>query len=486
MKVLSLSVRLLSFVISLCVLVPSCGANADIDNRYQITSASGDVVGHTEREVIPLGDGGRQVVIRSELLQREENTSTRRIREEVITSEDASGKVSEILHHYRIGRHAAQTSVAIEGSTATITCDVRGDRRHVTIVLPTNIRFDRGAALLTALEPGAEVSLEFHELDIKAPALQRVTLREIDTAIADGTRIFERRVFQQGVLRDVSRSAYDPSGQLLHTERPMFGTSYRAAETTREAKRNKFRASSIVEGALVKSPVRISASARAGHVRYAFSFAKGVAFLPPSTGEQRVTETENGFVLDICTNCGPGLPKDEAYLTAALQPGFWLQSDHKELRKFARKIGSLNVSDTEKMERLAHKARRRLGEIDFAGHFSALEAMRMRRGDCTEGAVVLAALGRAAGIPTRVVSGIVYSRERYHGVSHAFMPHAWTLAFVDGEWRSFDMSLDGFDTTHVAFSIGEGDPTSIAAAHQMAGMLNWEAVNEVRRRPKKD
>ena len=410
MKVLSLSVRLLSFVISLCVLVPSCGANADIDNRYQITSASGDVVGHTEREVIPLGDGGRQVVIRSELLQREENTSTRRIREEVITSEDASGKVSEILHHYRIGRHAAQTSVAIEGSTATITCDVRGDRRHVTIVLPTNIRFDRGAALLTALEPGAEVSLEFHELDIKAPALQRVTLREIDTAIADGTRIFERRVFQQGVLRDVSRSAYDPSGQLLHTERPMFGTSYRAAETTREAKRNKFRASSIVEGALVKSPVRISASARAGHVRYAFSFAKGVAFLPPSTGEQRVTETENGFVLDICTNCGPGLPKDEAYLTAALQPGFWLQSDHKELRKFARKIGSLNVSDTEKWSVWRTKPDGAWARSTLRGTF-----LRLKRCECGE---------------ETVLKGLLCSL--HWGALQAFLPVLSAALFIQG------------------------------------------------------
>lgn len=122
--------------------------------------------------------------------------------------------------------------------------------------------------------------------------------------------------------------------------------------------------------------------------------------------------------------------------------------------------------------------------IDFAGHFSALEALKLKRGDCTEGATVLAALGRAAGIPTKVVSGIVYSREQYHGVSHTFMPHAWVLAYVDGEWKSFDMSLDGFDSTHIALNINDGDPSAIQAAHQMAALLEWGPMTEVRKRPK--
>ncbi len=98
------------------------------------------------------------------------------------------------------------------------------------------------------------------------------------------------------------------------------------------------------------------------------------------------------------------------------------------------------------MELLLERARPYLREVDFAGHFSALETIDRRTGDCTEAAVLLAALGRAAGIPTRVVSGLVYSRQRYHGVSNAFMPHSWVLAYVDGRWRSFDLALDRFDS----------------------------------------
>jgi hypothetical protein len=96
--------------------------------------------------------------------------------------------------------------------------------------------------------------------------------------------------------------------------------------------------------------------------------------------------------------------------------------------------------------------------------------------------VLLAALGRAAGIPTRVANGVVYSRERYHGVSHAFMPHSWTLAWVDGRWRSFDLALDSFDSSHIALTIGDGDAASVSAGSQLASLLRWEGMTEVRSR----
>ena len=97
--------------------------------------------------------------------------------------------------------------------------------------------------------------------------------------------------------------------------------------------------------------------------------------------------------------------------------------------------------------------------------------------------MLLAALGRAAGIPTKVANGVVYSRQRYHGVSNAFMPHSWTLAYVDGAWRSFDLALDNFDATHIALTIGDGDARSVQAASQLAGLLRWAQMSEVRPRP---
>ena len=109
--------------------------------------------------------------------------------------------------------------------------------------------------------------------------------------------------------------------------------------------------------------------------------------------------------------------------------------------------------------------------------------MERRRGDCTESAVLLAALGRSIGIPTKVASGLVYSRDAYHGVRNVFMPHSWVLAYVDGRWRSFDAALGAFDSSHIALTISDGEARSIAAANQLAGLIIWQEMQEVRRRP---
>src|SRR6201999_500489 len=98
-----------------------------------------------------------------------------------------------------------------------------------------------------------------------------------------------------------------------------------------------------------------------------------------------------------------------------------------------------------------------------------LEALERHAGDCTEEAALLDALGRAAGIPTRVANGLVYSRESYHGISNTWVPHSWVIAYVDGAWKSFASALGVFDSTHHALTVGDGDERSVASANLLAG-----------------
>jgi transglutaminase-like putative cysteine protease len=190
-------------------------------------------------------------------------------------------------------------------------------------------------------------------------------------------------------------------------------------------------------------------------------------------------------VIDICDGCGSGLPATPAALADARRPTAWLQSDHRSVSGLAARVRSRGISDARKMEALVRIVEQELPDIDFAGHFPAAEALARRRGDCTESAVLLAALGRATGIPTKVASGLVYSRDAYHGASNVFLPHSWVLAYVGGRWRSYDAALGAFDSSHIALTIGDGDARSIAAANQLAGLITWQAMQEVRPRPKR-
>ncbi len=74
------------------------------------------------------------------------------------------------------------------------------------------------------------------------------------------------------------------------------------------------------------------------------------------------------------------------------------------------------------------------------GFGTASETAKSREGDCTEHAVLLAALGRIRGLPTRTVSGLVYV-PHYQGQDNILGFHMWTQFYFNGHWEDFDAAL---------------------------------------------
>jgi hypothetical protein len=87
------------------------------------------------------------------------------------------------------------------------------------------------------------------------------------------------------------------------------------------------------------------------------------------------------------------------------------------------------------------------------GFATASEVCRNKEGDCSEHAVLLAALGRACGIPTRVVTGLVYV-PIFGGDADIFGFHMWTQFRIGDSWVDFDAAQHESDCnpTHIAFS----------------------------------
>jgi hypothetical protein len=89
------------------------------------------------------------------------------------------------------------------------------------------------------------------------------------------------------------------------------------------------------------------------------------------------------------------------------------------------------------------------------GFATASEVARSRSGDCTEHSVLLAALLRAAGIPARLVTGLVYLAD-FAGAEGVFGYHMWVQAWAGGRWLDLDATLPGgFDATHVALAVSD-------------------------------
>lgn len=472
-----MTLRIALLVLVMSALGPSV---ARADRWFDIVTGEGARLGYASIEE-ETSESGRTITERQQYYLREQSSRSTRIVSVSVRREDEAGRTTEISETTSTNGFTSETRALIADGRAQITRETRSGRWSDIILLAPDVRFDGGEALFRTWAPATAPRLEFLAFDIGALGVERVVV-EAGERGDDGRISAVRRRYDGDQLRGVARIVLDHDGRIAEMGQPVYGQTIWIRESEREAVMQPRPPYSVVPNSMVRSPVRITMEARQGRIRYRFLYRDGLEFAPPVTGEQQQTRDGEALIVDVCEICGPGLPTDAETLADALRPTAWLQSDHPRLIAIAAPVARSNVNDARKMEMLISRAQPYLGELDFNGHYSALDTITRRAGDCTEAAVLLAALGRAAGIPTRVVSGLTYSRESYHGVSNAFMPHSWTLAYVDGRWRSFDLALGAFDSTHIALTIGDGDARSVAAAGQLASLLVFDSLAEVRTR----
>jgi len=126
-----------------------------------------------------------------------------------------------------------------------------------------------------------------------------------------------------------------------------------------------------------------------------------------------------------------------------------IQSDHPMIRALARDLveGKMNAWSAAKIINMWVYDNMEKTLVDS---FTALHALKERKGECQSHANLFTAIARAAGIPTRVVNGLVYSSQ-FKG----FVYHAWSEVFV-GEWRALDPTFGQqiVDATHIKLAEG--------------------------------
>ncbi len=133
-----------------------------------------------------------------------------------------------------------------------------------------------------------------------------------------------------------------------------------------------------------------------------------------------------------------------------LKPGPFIQSDHQKIRDLAQEIleDAPDATPLKKAEKLLNWVHTHIEKRPVLSLPDALSTLENRVGDCNEHAVLLAALGRAAGIPTRIEAGMVYLKGRFYY-------HAWNLMYL-GQWVTADSLFDQLpaDVSHLRFATG--------------------------------
>jgi hypothetical protein len=296
-----------------------------------------------------------------------------------------------------------------------------------------------------------------------SPEQQRATVvtytleEEEEISLLGARKRLLRVRMEQDILPGVVSHAWvDKEGLIhkMHLQMGGFGT-IEAVRTTKLRAMSPTGPAEVIAQTLLVPDAPVERPRDAARIVYRIGFRDPEKIPPfPQDGRQTV-RARKGSVLTLEVNRPEAparvrgekpAPPGEKYSS----PNPHLQSDDEALRKVADEVTRGQRSPWEKASALTHWVYRRIEKKDLGvGFASAKDVFENPRGDCTEHAVLLAAMLRAVDIPSRVAAGLVYSP----GFG-AFGYHMWTEAFLENKWHALDAMFDEtlIDPTHLKFT----------------------------------
>jgi hypothetical protein len=243
----------------------------------------------------------------------------------------------------------------------------------------------------------------------------------------------------------------------------------------------------ILETALLRAPRKLTAADLAGGLRIELRSETPLSGWPEVDGQRLVDLGDGRYRIELpgagAPAAGPdpdgaAAPPASAALPAPgprdLARTDWLDYDSPAVAALLEGI-DLDLAPASRMAALQERVYRHISTKNLRiGYASAGDAARLREGDCTEHALLLAALGRAAGVPTRVANGLAYTEDFGSG-GPVFVPHAWVAAWTGERWQAFDAALPG-DQLRLAVHADNGDPWRFYSGLDAMASLDVESI----------
>lgn len=266
-----------------------------------------------------------------------------------------------------------------------------------------------------------------------------------------------------------SKEYYDDNLKLQKSVTPIIGMTVEQIACTKEFAMGENDVLEVVEKMFLTSPVSLDNVGSAKSITYQLSRTEETAELQiPSNDNQQAQQLSNGKVLvtvePIEAPTGASFPYkgNDAAILEAIEPTRFLQSDDPKIIKLARQAVGNTKDAAQAAKKIESFVAGYIRNLSLSvGYASAVEVADSRQGDCTEFAVLTAALCRAVGIPAQVVAGIAYVDD-FAGM-RGFGGHAWAQAYIGGKWIGLDAAFKGtgrggYDAGHIALAAGNGEP----------------------------
>jgi len=215
----------------------------------------------------------------------------------------------------------------------------------------------------------------------------------------------------------------------------------------------------------IKSPYRITWIDLNLPIHYTLKLKSDkFQILFPKTTEQSISKmTSNNEIILTVKKVTPDIKTTKKYsgsdkkILRALKAGQHIQSDAKEIIALSKKAIGDAKTQYQKAINIKNFVYNYITKKNLSiAYASALEVYKSREGDCTEHSVLCAALCRAAGIPTRLATGLVYISE-FDNSKNIFVPHQWVQVYISNKWISIDPAMKDFSTGHILLNYRYGD-----------------------------
>lgn len=384
--------------------------------------------------------------------------------------ETAAGKPVSMRSSQQIGAKPLIVEYTFEGVEVEVVSDPHDARAVSRVPAPAGAWLTPAAAnqfMRQRLGAGAR-QITYQTVDpLSGPGLVTITHTRIEKgSIQVGERTIEGYSMKSTASNAPGVSGddfLDLNGRLVKQLTGMGGILVSLLAAGPEIVNESPEAPEMMISTLVTPDRAITDPRRASKGVFTLDYVDGEAPAPPETGSQTTTALAGTKVtISVDASMPNDAPAADVANKAYRESSAIVTSSDKRIQTLSAEAVK-GIPEGDVMERAralhlaagAHISNKNL-DVGFA---AAAEVAQTRSGDCSEHAVLLAAMLRAQGIPSRIAGGLLYVDE-FAGKEGIFGYHMWAQALVeiDGSprWVDLDATLPenpGYDATHITLII---------------------------------
>jgi hypothetical protein len=358
-----------------------------------------------------------------------------------------AGKVKQVI---KVTATPKGFEVAITTGQDTTTRQIAALDYTLADSLTTEVWLRRG--------PKVGDTITVRDFDVEEVQLDATTnkVTAVKTSLVKGVRVtfYEVDSFSHKLKLSMP-SRYDAKGELLSGT---LGDLFEVRRETQEQAKN----TEFSEDVFVLGQAKVDKAL--GDLRQVKNLVLEIAdreggFIPSGLCQQLVKGESGNYVCRLGTKHGKPVKATAKEIEENLQETTAYPISNPKVKALVKEALGDAATPQEKVKRLV-KFVHDFIRPSLAVHLPKLQDLLERKaGDCKAYALLLTTLARAAGLPAREVSGLMYMGDD----TKAFGGHAWNEVVLDGHWVPVDASLNEpeVNATHISFGTNQDATKSL-------------------------